>query len=159
MTIKINPKEVESIEIIGELNGDDVKVVKTKGGYYCAIGKKKPKSSLSEPLAAGSHIAIVSHQVNQMYGDFKPSLNKNEQDNITLVDLTFKLSPFLTEKGHNLFSLQKDEKINFIVEKYGIPVLNLEGNVSLSGVDGLKAILAKKTDDIEVICKELSEII
>ena len=50
--MEIKPDEVEEIKVIGKLNGEDVKLIKTHGGFHVAMGKKDKKSYKAEALAA-----------------------------------------------------------------------------------------------------------
>ena len=46
--MELRPDEIESVRIIGELNGDEVKVLRTFGGFHVCVGKKTKKSKKSE---------------------------------------------------------------------------------------------------------------
>jgi len=122
--VDIKPKEVESVKIIGNLYDSDVKLVKTMGGFYLAIGKKKKNSRKSEALAAGSHQAIVAHQLSKEYGsDFQPAVFKSEQDQIEQVeDKSSYLPRTSIEKGVELYTLSKSNKIEFVLCRRGITI-------------------------------------
>lgn len=118
----IQPNEVESVKTIGNLNGDEVKVVKTYGGFYVAVGKKKRTSKKSEALAAGSHQALVAHQLGKEYGsDFEPAIFKSEQDQLEKVESKTEYLPSdVIAKGVELYTLSKGSKIDFVLYKRGI---------------------------------------
>jgi len=120
----IKPKEVESVKTIGNLFENDVKLVKTIGGFYLAIGKKKKNSRKTEALAAGSHQAIVAHQLCKEYGsDFQPAIFKSVQDQLERVeDKTNYLPRISIEKGVELYTLSKSNKFEFILCKRGITI-------------------------------------
>ncbi|HBI01517.1 MAG TPA: hypothetical protein DDY18_07820 [Flavobacterium sp.] len=120
--MNILPSEVESIKVIGNLHGDDVKVVKTHGGFYVAVGKKKKSSSQAEALAAGSHQALVAHQLTKEYGaDFEPAIFKSEQDQLEKVEARTEYLPSeMIAKGVELYILSKGNKIDFVLYKHGL---------------------------------------
>ena len=127
----ILPNEVESVKIIGQLFGDDVKLVKTVGGFNIAVGKKKKTERKAEALAAGSHPAIVSHQLSKEYGaDFQPAIFKSEHDRLEEVEnKTEHLTRENIEKGIELYTLVKDKKIDFIVYKHGLTLSKYETEI------------------------------
>ncbi len=118
----ILPSEVDSIKVIGKLFGDDVKMVKTHGGFHVAIGKKKKSGNKAEALAGGSHQAIVAHQLTKDFGsDFEPSLAKSESDRLEDVEnKTEYLPASAIESGVELYTLSKNNKLEFILYKRGI---------------------------------------
>jgi hypothetical protein len=119
--MQISPKEVEEIKVIGTLHGADVKLVKTRGGFNIAVGKKKKSGKKDEPLAAGSHEGIVAHQIEKQFGvDFKPAMYKSEAEAMPdIVDLSYLLSKSDKEKGLELYTSQKFNDIEFILYKHG----------------------------------------
>jgi hypothetical protein len=120
--MEIQPNEVESVKTIGNLNGDEVKIVKTYGGFYVAVGKKKKSSKKSEALAAGSHQALVSHQLGKEYGsDFEPAIFKSEADQLEKVEAKTEFLPSnLISKGVELFILSKGSNVDIVLYKRGI---------------------------------------
>jgi hypothetical protein len=126
MDIKAN--EIESVETIGELNGEDVKILKTFGGFHMAVGKKKVGKKDPEVLAAGSHPALVSHQLTKEYEDgFKPKICKSEGERLPNVeDVTQKLRKNLTDDGLEAYILEKDGKFDFIISRFGVDVIKYE---------------------------------
>lgn len=129
--MEIQPNEVESVKTIGNLHGDEVKVVKTYGGFYVAVGKKKKNSKKSEALAAGSHQALVAHQLGKEYGsDFEPAIFKSEQDQLEKVESKTEYLPSeLISKGIELFTLTKGGKVDFVLYKRGITIGQYSGEV------------------------------
>lgn len=120
----ILPDEVESIKTIGNLHGDEVKIVKTYGGYHIAVGKKKKSSKKSEALAAGSHQALVAHQLQKEYGsDFQPAIFKSEHDQLEKVEVKTEYLPSdMISKGVELYTLSKGNKIDFVLYKHGLTI-------------------------------------
>ena len=127
----IQPNEVESVKTIGNLNGDEVKVVKTYGGFYVAVGKKKKSSKKSEALAAGSHQALVAHQLGKEYGsDFEPAIFKNEHEQLEKVESKTEYLPAdLIAKGVELYTLSKGSKVDFVLYKRGITLGHYEAEI------------------------------
>ncbi len=129
--MEIQPNEVESVKTIGNLHGDEVKVVKTFGGFYVAVGKKTKASKKSEALAAGSHQALVSHQLGKEYGsDFEPAIFKSESDQLEKVESKTEYLPAsLIAKGVELFTLSKGSKVDFVLYKHGITIGQYSGEI------------------------------
>ena len=127
----IQPNEVESVKTIGNLHGDEVKVVKTYGGFYVAVGKKKKSAKKAEALAAGSHQALVAHQLSKEYGsDYEPAIFKSEQDQLEKVESKTEYLPStLIAKGVELFTLSKGNKVDFVLYKRGITLGQYSGEI------------------------------
>jgi len=130
----IKPGEVESVKIIGNLHGNDVKMVKTHGGFHVAVGKKKKNGNKTEALAAGSHQAIVAHQIAKEFGtDYQPAIMKSEADRLEdVMNKSELLSSEALAKGIELFTLEKNNHYDFVVYKRGMTLgkyqAELEGN-------------------------------
>lgn len=120
----IQPNEINVIKTIGRLYGDDVKMVVTDGGYHIAIGKKKKTSKKSEALAAGSHAGLVSHQLSKEYGsDFEPAIFKSETEQLEKVESKTEYLPAeMIQKGIELFTLSKGNKIDFLLTKHNLTI-------------------------------------
>lgn len=127
----IQPNEVESIKTIGNLHGDEVKMVKTHGGFHIAVGKKKRTAKKSEALAAGSHAALVAHQLQKEYGsDFEPAIFKSEHDQLEKVEEKTEYLPSeMIAKGVELFTLSKGNKLNFVLYKHGLTIGEYSGEI------------------------------
>ena len=128
----ILPEEIESIKSIGQLNGDEVKMIKTSGGFFLAVGKKKKTSRKPEVLAAGSHGAIVAHQMCKEYKrSFQPAIAKSEHEQLAKVeDKSCFLAMPLSDKGIELFVLSKNNSLDFILSKHGLTIGKYETEVS-----------------------------
>jgi hypothetical protein len=127
----IQADEIESVKVIGNLFGTDVKLVKTTGGFHVAIGQKNKKSKKKEALAAGSHQAIVAHSISKEFGsDFQPALAKSEHDRLeTVIEKTQYLPREAIEKGIELFTLSKGNKHDCVLYKRGISLAKYEARV------------------------------
>lgn len=126
--MEIKPEEVAEVKVIGTLNGDDVKVVRTLGGFNVAMGKKNKYSNRAEALAAGSHIGLVAFQIEKMHGqDFEPAIFKSEKDQLPKVeDLTSELPDLAKNSGIELYVLSKFNNLDFIMCKNGIELAKYE---------------------------------
>jgi hypothetical protein len=126
--MEIKPDEVEEVKIIGKLHDDDVKLVKTKGGFYVAVGKKKKESNKADALAAGSHQALVAYQVEKIHGNsFQPTISKSEKDRLPEVeDMTKILPDQAINSGLELFVLEKYNHIDFVFCKHNIELAKYE---------------------------------
>ena len=130
MEIKAN--EVENVKVIGKLHGDEVKMIKTTGGFHVAMGKKDKNSYKAEPLAAGSHQALVAYQIEKIHGDsFEPSIYKSEAEQLPKVEDNTNLLPDMAKNaGIELYVLSKFNHLDFIVCKNNIELAKYETEYS-----------------------------
>ena len=113
--MQIKPNEVSTIEDIGTLNGNPVKLVKLKGGFHIAVGRKRGSPS-EEALGAGSHSAIVKYNLEKQYPDYQPSMMKSEGHIEPIVEQhTHFLADDLRKSGHEIYSVQTGVDIEFYV--------------------------------------------
>jgi hypothetical protein len=75
----IDQKDVDSCEVVGKLNGEDVKLLKTKGGFHLFIGKKSNREK-EVVLTGTSHKAIGMYKLQKEFNGFQPLLKKSEMD-------------------------------------------------------------------------------
>lgn len=128
--MNISPNEIDTIEEAGMLDNSPVKMIKTKGGFWLAVGKPRGKMR-DEALACGSHPAIVKFNVEKQFPAFQPALMKSAVFNDSaIVD---KHSHFLSEElrksGHDIYSVQDGSSIDFHVTKNNLKVETLEGHI------------------------------
>lgn len=128
----ILPGEVESVRTIGTLFDDDVKMVKTRGGFHVAVGRKKKRTRKSEALAAGSHEAIVAHQLSKEYGsDFRPAIFKSESERLEDVENKTEYLPReAIQRGVELYTLSKGNRVQFILYKHGMTLGEYDTEIS-----------------------------
>lgn len=127
--MEIKPSELESVESIGELDGEDVKMVKTVGGLYIAVGKLKNKGQ-EEVLSAGSHPAIVRYGLEKAYRSFRPAMMKSESFNPVAVSGMSDLLPeSMASNGYDFYVVKKSNEIEFILTKSQIEVLKFQGSL------------------------------
>jgi len=105
--LEISPADIAEIEECGELNGSPVKMIKTTGGYYVAIGKDK--TGRIKPIGTGPHRAICEFMVEKMNPGFRPLIVKNEGDNFSVIDLTKSLDEDKIARGYNLYAVKENE--------------------------------------------------
>lgn len=115
----INPSEVENIEVIGELQGSPIKMIKLIGGLYLISGKERNQAK-ETCLASGSHPAIVKHTVEKKYrGQAHFQMQKSEIDEAPVKDQTSKLPETLVKKGFELYSTKTGKGVTVILNKDG----------------------------------------
>lgn len=162
--MQIKPDEVDTITTLGTLYNDDVKLVRTLGGFYVAIGRKDRYNKEASPLAAGSHKALVEHQLEKQFkGEFHAEMNKSESEMEPIVkEYTHELSAKYVNQGYDIYSLTKSNTINVVVTKLGSEVINLEGNLTLNGVDSLKVVSntqLNKSEFFSEVCRVMTKIV
>lgn len=126
--MKINSDELESVDVIGFMDGDEVKMVKTVGGLYVAIGKNKGKE---EVLSAGSHPAIVRHNLQKTYIRFRPSLMKSERQEQEYVSkMTALLPKDMTKSGYDLYTIKKSNYVDILLTRQNIEEMKWQGTLT-----------------------------
>lgn len=133
--MNLTPNEVESIEDIGELNGSKVKLLRTRGGFIMALGRKKGDAS-ETCLGAGSHRAIVKYNLEKQFPDFHPSMEKSElaSDSSTVDKHSHFLSDTLRKSGHDIYSIQNGNEIEFQVTKDNVKVSSVNASLTNSNL-------------------------
>jgi hypothetical protein len=116
--MQILPGEIDTVEEVGELDGNKVKMVKTRGGFYFAIGRPKGKLT-EESLGAGSHPAIVKFNLERQHPGYRPLMQKSESMlSEPVVDKhSHFLSDDLRKSGHDIYSVQSGDKVEFQITK------------------------------------------
>ena len=127
----IKEDEIKEVNKLGNLNGDEVKLVTLKGGLHIGIGKKTEDSSKSAILAIGSHPALVSYQISKKFEQkFEETLNKSEG----------KPSPEVTNYSKNLSSVNKNilgldiyaiktgENVDFKITKHNFEIFSIQAS-------------------------------
>lgn len=128
--MKLTEKDIDSIENFGELNGKEVKLLKTKGGFHIVMGIR-PGSKEEECLTAGSHPAICRFNMQKQFKSYAPSMMKSASYNDMAVveNHSHFLSPELRKSGHEIHSIQSGHQISFHITKCGIKVADVESYV------------------------------
>lgn len=128
--MQITPNEISSIEDAGMLDGNPVKLLRTKGGFFMAIARPKGKLK-EEAIAAGSHPAIVRFNIEKQYPDFQPAMMKSQSfSDSNIVDRhSHFLSDTLRKSGHDLYSIQNGSKVDFYLTKHNMNISSIKGNI------------------------------
>lgn len=128
--MQLTPNEIDSIEDVGILNNQPVKMIRTKGGYYICVGRQKGKIS-QEALAAGSHPAIVKYNLEKQYPDFQPSMMKSElfAENTKVERHSHFLSDELRKTGHDIYSVQSGNEVEFQITKHNAQIHSVSGSL------------------------------
>jgi len=128
--MQLTPNEIDSVEDAGVLDGSAVKLLRTKGGFWMAIGKARGKFK-DEALAAGSHPAIVMYQMERQYPGFQPAMMKSElMSDASRADRhSHYLSDSLRKSGHELYSIRLGDKIEFQISKDNVKIHSVESRI------------------------------
>lgn len=127
--MNISPNEIDTIEEAGMLDNQPVKLIRTKGGFWIAVGQPKGKMR-SEALTAGSHPAIVKYNIEKQFPGFQPVMMKSEFGQAEVVEQhSHFLSDELRKSGHDIYSVQKGPSIDFHVTKHNMKVSTINGNI------------------------------
>lgn len=129
--MNLTPNDIDRVEDAGMMDDSPVKLIRTKGGFWIAIGKRRGKS-LEETLAAGSHPAIVKYNLEKQYSEFRPAMMKSELLQEPIVEKhSHYLSDELRKSGHDIFSIQTGPAVEFSICKYNLQVAST--NASIDG--------------------------
>lgn len=159
--MEIKPEEVQSVKIIGRLFDQDVKLVKTHGGFNIAIGLKDKRDKKAKALAAGNHQAIVSHHLSKTFGsDFQPAMFKSEADKLENVqEKTSLLNSDAINKGMELYVLEKNCNYSVVLTKHNVTVgeykMERDGDsLKINNKSFNKSMLSK--EDTKSLAKSMS---
>lgn len=127
----IKPSEIDLVEEIGALDGEPVKMIKTIGGYWIAVGKPKSKKR-DEALAAGSHPAIVKYNIEKNFPGFQAALAKSEAIGITenVTGYSELLPDSLRDRGYDMYGLEKSEKLSYVLTRNGYEVYKFDAELT-----------------------------
>lgn len=128
--MQLTPNEISDVEDIGMLDGTPVKMLRTKGGFYMACGRPRGKYK-DEALAAGSHPAIVKYNLERQFPGFQPSMMKSElaSENSKVEKHSHFLSDSLRKSGHDVYSVQSGDNIEFQITKQNIKIHSVESAI------------------------------
>lgn len=134
--MKISANEIADTELLGMLEGREIKLVKLKGGLNLAIGSDS--KGAESVLFAGSHPAIVAYNMEKAYPSFQSALLKSELKDASKADRhSHFLSDDLRKSGHDIFSIQNGNDVEFYVTKHdlkvGIAKAHIENNELVFG--------------------------
>ena len=128
--MKINSSEIVSTEVIGMLNGEPVKLLKTSGGLVIGMGSNR-KGAAPEALSCGSHRAIVIWNIEQGHSNFQPAMMKSDSfsEKVSVEKHSHFLSDDLRKSGHDIYSIQKGPVVNFHITKFDLNVSSVKGQI------------------------------
>ena len=123
----LKPEEIDTIKTVGSLNGDEVKLIRLKGGLHIAVGKGNKKDKENKPLAVASHPGIILHQIEKEFKtDFHRTMAKSEAEDLgNLTSFSHIVPDDKSNKGYDMFSLEKNGIVEYTVTKFNINVANL----------------------------------
>ena len=126
----IKADEIVNSEEAGTLGSHPVKMLRTKGGFYIAVGRTR-KNGKDEALGAGSHPAIVKYNLEKQYPGFEPALMKSEMfnDSAVVEKHSHFLSDELRKSGHDVYSVQDGKEIEFHVTKLNSHIATAKGHL------------------------------
>jgi len=125
----IKEDEIKEINKLGNLNGDEVKLVTLKGGLHIGIGKKSEDSKKSAILAVGSHPALVSYQISKQFNQkFEQNLTKAEGEIIPeVIDYSKNLSPLNKNiLGLDIYAIKTGNDIDFKITKHNFEIFSIQ---------------------------------
>lgn len=123
--MNIQPSEIESVEEIGMLDEAPVKLVRTSGGLFLAVGKLKNKNQ-EEVLSAGSHSAVVKYNVEKSFRHYQPSMMKSEQESEVVSGMSELLSKSDRDSGFDVYAIKKSGGLTIMATKHNVEVFRLE---------------------------------
>lgn len=117
----IKQSDIDTVESAGVLDGQDVKLIRLRGGLWMAISKTA-NSIKEKVLSVGSHPAIVKFNVKKQFPNFQMAMYKSEvfANEPEVEDHSHFLSEDLLKSGYELYSLQDNNSIEFQISKNGI---------------------------------------
>ncbi len=124
--MQINENDIASIEPFGMMNGKAVNLVRTRGGLNLAT--TTDHTGRDTVLGAASHQAILSYTIEQRYPQFQPMIMKSEGIKATAESHSHFLSDDLRKSGHDIYSVQNGNQIEFYITKQNIKVASVNGS-------------------------------
>lgn len=123
--MKISENEIASIEPFGMLDGKTVNLIKLKGGLNLAstIDAKGQENV----LGAAAHQAILAYSVEQRFPSFQPMIMKSEGSKLTAESHSHFLTDTLRKSGHDIYSIQNGNEIEFFLTKQNLRVGHAKG--------------------------------
>lgn len=127
--MKILENDIASVEPFGVMDGKPISLVRTKGGLNLAtMLDAKGEDTV---LGAASHQAILCYTIEQRFPSFQPMVMKSEGIKLNAESHSHFLTDNLRKSGHDIYSIQNGNEVEFYVTKQSIKV----GTASAS-IDG-----------------------
>lgn len=119
--MKISDNDIASVEPFGIIEGKPVSLVKTKGGLNLAT--MEDSRGQDTVLGAASHQAILCYTIEQRFPKFQPMIMKSEGGiKFEAESHSHFLSDDLRKSGHDIYSIQNGDDIQFYITKQNIKV-------------------------------------
>lgn len=139
--MKILENDIASIEPFGVLDGKPVMLARLRGGLNLAT--MQDGKGQDTVLGAASHQAILCYSIEQRYPNFQPMIMKNEGLRLNADSHSHFLSDDLRKSGHDIYSVQNNNSIDFFVTKQNIKVGLVKADIE-NGILMVKSIDASK---------------
>lgn len=124
--MKISQNEIAGIELLGMLDGQEIQLVKTKGGLNLAVGRDR--KGIETVLSAASHPAILSYNMEKNHPGFHSALLKSEKLDTGNADKhSHFLSDDLRKSGHDIYSVQTGDVVDFYVTHHNFKLEKTSG--------------------------------
>ncbi len=151
--MKIDNNDIASIEPFGLIDGKPVSLVKTKGGLNLAT--MTDRNGSETVLGAASHQAILCYSVEKRFPSFQPMIMKSEGLRLHAESHSHFLSDELRKSGHDIYSIENGNDIEFYVTKQNIKVASINGSKKDTYLQIQSPIIPKEYFD--AICGAVSE--
>lgn len=125
--MKISENDICSTEPFGMIDGNQVKLVTTKGGLNLAtMTDHKGQDTV---LGAASHRAILCYSIEQKFPNYHPPIMKSEGLKFDAESHSHFLTDDLRKSGHDIYSVQEGNSIDFYVTKLNIKVATINSSI------------------------------
>jgi hypothetical protein len=118
--MQINENDIASIQPFGVMNGKAVNLVLTRGGLNLAT--MVDHTGKDTVLGAASHQAILCYTIEQRYPQFQPMIMKSDVAKSVAESHSHFLSNDLRKSGHDIYSIQSGNDVEFYITKQNIKV-------------------------------------
>lgn len=125
--MKIEQDQIDSIEPFGMLDGKMVNLTRLKGGLNLAT--MMDAKGADTVLGAASHQAILCYTVEQRYPNFQPMIMKSEGLKLNAESHSHFLTEDLRKSGHDIYSIQNGNDIEFYITKQNIKVACVNSSI------------------------------
>ena len=125
--MKISDNDIASIEPFGIIEGKPVNLVKTKGGLNLAT--MQDGKGQDTVLGAASHQAILCYTIEQRFPKFQPMIMKSEGLRLNAESHSHFLSDDLRKSGHDIYSVQNGNDVEFYITKQNIKVASVNSSI------------------------------
>lgn len=140
--MKIEHDQISSSEPFGMLDGKNVNLVTLKGGLNLAT--TVDAKGVDTVLGAASHRAILSYSIEQRFPRFQPMIMKSEGLKLSADKHSHFLTDDLRKSGHDIYSVQDGEEIEFFITKQNIKVASVNCFIKDSFLELQKPTLPKE---------------